>query len=386
MLYTKYEVSLCHSQFGEIREGINDMAKTTETVWPIEEHTKAKHEILSRYLGAWFPILGLKIPRILYIDGFCGPGRYEGGEPGSPVIALTQAMSLNKFLANTEVVFLFIDERCDRIDYLNTEIAQLPLPENFHVYTENNQFDKSLSSILDKLANEGLKLAPTFIFIDPFGWKGIPFDIVCRLLVNQRTEVFVNVMVDSINRFIEHPNPIDRQNIRDVFGVSEERIDKALQSPDRISALRQIYQEQLQKCARFVRYFEMRDSRNKVIYYLFFASNHPLGHKKMKEAFWRVDQQSGYKFSDRTDPNQPVLFEIDPSADLAEFLQRHYTGRVVNAEEVITFVENETPFITKHAKSALKQLENKTLIKVEQNKRDGTKRTRGFPDGVIIHF
>src|SRR5690554_564418 len=28
-----------------------------EPIWPIEEHTKAKHELLRRYLGAWFPIL-----------------------------------------------------------------------------------------------------------------------------------------------------------------------------------------------------------------------------------------------------------------------------------------------------------------------------------------
>jgi hypothetical protein len=36
------------------------MAKPNETLWEIEPHTKAKHEILQRYLGAWFPILGLK--------------------------------------------------------------------------------------------------------------------------------------------------------------------------------------------------------------------------------------------------------------------------------------------------------------------------------------
>jgi three-Cys-motif partner protein len=64
------------------------MAKPTETLWEIEPHTKAKHEILRRYLGAWFPILGSKIPKIVYIDGFCGPGRYKGGEEGSPIIAI----------------------------------------------------------------------------------------------------------------------------------------------------------------------------------------------------------------------------------------------------------------------------------------------------------
>ena len=40
------------------------MSKIVDTVWQIEEHTKAKHEILRRYLSAWFPILASKIPKI----------------------------------------------------------------------------------------------------------------------------------------------------------------------------------------------------------------------------------------------------------------------------------------------------------------------------------
>lgn len=28
-------------------------------IWKIEQHTQAKHELLRRYLGAWFPILAM---------------------------------------------------------------------------------------------------------------------------------------------------------------------------------------------------------------------------------------------------------------------------------------------------------------------------------------
>jgi hypothetical protein len=58
------------------------------TRWPLAPHTKIKHEILKRYLNAWLPILGSWAGRVVFIDGFAGPGRYSGGEPGSPVIAL----------------------------------------------------------------------------------------------------------------------------------------------------------------------------------------------------------------------------------------------------------------------------------------------------------
>ncbi|GAB4462345.1 MAG: hypothetical protein Kow0070_21270 [Anaerolineales bacterium] len=157
------------------------MTKPSATLWEIEPHTKAKHEILRRYLGAWFAILGAKLPRIVYIDGFCGPGRYVGGEDGSPIIALKEAMK-QPVLASSKVTFLFIDERDDRIGYLENEIALLNIPENFHIDIRVNEFDDTLTKILDALENRGAHLAPTFAFIDPFGFKGAPFRLVKRLI------------------------------------------------------------------------------------------------------------------------------------------------------------------------------------------------------------
>ncbi|MGC1375672.1 MAG: three-Cys-motif partner protein TcmP, partial [Anaerolineales bacterium] len=83
------------------------MTKPSETLWEIEPHTKAKHEILRKYLGAWFPILGSKNARIVYIDGFCGPGKYIGGEEGSPIIALHEA--IKQAILNLNLVFQHSD-------------------------------------------------------------------------------------------------------------------------------------------------------------------------------------------------------------------------------------------------------------------------------------
>lgn len=63
------------------------MAKRLDTIWDIEPHTAAKHDILRRYLQAWIPILGSTHERIVYIDAFAGPGIYKGGEDGSPIVA-----------------------------------------------------------------------------------------------------------------------------------------------------------------------------------------------------------------------------------------------------------------------------------------------------------
>ncbi len=64
------------------------MAAPKSVLWSKEAHTQAKHEILSRYLGAWFPILINKFHCACIIDGFAGPGEYERGEAGSPLLML----------------------------------------------------------------------------------------------------------------------------------------------------------------------------------------------------------------------------------------------------------------------------------------------------------
>ncbi len=49
--------------------------KPQQVTWDLEDHTRAKHEILRRYLNAWFPILAQGgFPRMVLIDGFAGPG------------------------------------------------------------------------------------------------------------------------------------------------------------------------------------------------------------------------------------------------------------------------------------------------------------------------
>jgi len=362
------------------------MSIPMDTTWSIEAHTTAKHEILRRYLGAWFAILGTSYPRIVYIDGFCGPGKYDGGESGSPIIALREALKHSNRLRISQVTFLFVDERADRISHLQSELSAFPIPDNFHLILQTGQFDIELSQLLDFVDSGNLRLAPTFSFIDPFGFKGIPFSLVRRLLANPNTEVFVSVMVNSINRFLEHPDPLTQKHIVELFGT-DEALNIAATSTNRMADLRMLYQQQLLSSAKYVRYFEMRNNSNLPIYYLFFAGNHPLGHKKVKEAFWRVDKSSGFCFSDATNPNQLVLFELDETPKLANNIQNSFRGERVTVRQIQNYVEEQTAFLAPHMKKALKQLEGEKQIQVEEFKIDSKKRHgKTFPEGVIVHF
>jgi len=303
------------------------MAVPKETVWDLDPHSRAKHEILRRYLGAWFPILSTYKDRILYIDGFCGPGRYKTGEPGSPIIALEVAKNHSQTLRG-DLQFWFIDERPDRIEHLKAELASLKLPSSFKTSPEVGRFHEKLAPLLTQAETENKSLPPTFVFIDPFGFSGIPFKLVSQFLKQPACEIFITFMVDAINRWLEHPNPEITQHIEDVFGTKE-AVTIASGGGNRVASLRILYQKQLQDVAKFVRYFEMRDSADRIQYYLFFASNNRLGHLKMKEAMWMVNPGGEFQFSDATNPNQLVLLETDSTAALIDTLLNQFKLRRV---------------------------------------------------------
>src|SRR5437667_12900872 len=89
------------------------------TLWQLEPHTRGKHLVLKGYLDAWFVIMGRWNGRILFIDGFAGPGEYEGGEPGSPLIALQSLRDhSSRHLVSAEVRFLFIEKDPPRAEHL----------------------------------------------------------------------------------------------------------------------------------------------------------------------------------------------------------------------------------------------------------------------------
>lgn len=82
------------------------------TTWDYAPHTRAKHRILRAYLDAWFPILASikKAERVLFVDGFAGPGEYSGGEEGSPTIAIRAALEHKaRFAVPVRLVFIEVD-------------------------------------------------------------------------------------------------------------------------------------------------------------------------------------------------------------------------------------------------------------------------------------
>lgn len=362
------------------------MAGPKETVWHAEPHTLAKHLILGHYLAAWFPILGRWNRRIVYYDGFAGPGRYSQGEAGSPIIALTFAKE-HSAAFKSELVFTFVERDSRRAAHLEAEIEKLGLPRNFKYTVLCDEFESALRRSLDDLEREGLQLAPTFAFIDPFGLKGLEFELVARLLRQQSCEVLITFMNQAIERWATEL-PAQIETLVGRRGAAE----LIARSSDRIGTARELYARSLRTAASFVRFFEMRDAGHRPIYDLFFASNNDLGHYKMKEAMWKADETGEYSFSDGVDPAQATLFSPDAARDFAPSLWEHFQGQTVYWEQIQKHTRDHTAFLEKHARGALKLLERDggvagRTVRVAEKRADGTPRRKNtFPDGTRVTF
>jgi hypothetical protein len=152
--------------------------------------------------------------------------------------------------------------------------------------------------------------------------------------------------------------------------------------------LRRLYQRQLEGCATFVRSFEIRDQPGRVLYYLFFASKHPLGHEKMKEAMWRADPTGAFRFADNTDPNQLVLLdpEVEAVVQLERLIVQRFAGQTVLEQQVEEYVLNETPFLDKHKRAALEPIEKRGGLTVEREPGRKKRAPGTFPDHLVLRF
>ena len=320
--------------------------------WLYRLHTGAKHRLLEEYLKGWLSILTRggqrRVPpvRLLLVDGFAGRGRYVRGEAGSPLLLVRVANQFVKWgleqrnPLRAEIHIAFIEHDLRNYEALVGEIdaAQADPDKRPEVILRppiQGEFATAIHSLLDE-ARE--KQTPMFVFVDPFGFAGIPLSAMKAILAVQRTEVFITFMVREANRFL---TTTDRdQAYTDLFGLRSDQLasfrERITDAPDREAQLRDLYINQLTAgaSARFVWQFRVfPDSGGATIYYMIHASQHIRAFKLMKDTTKRQGAQGEFTFYGRDDfarHAQLPLFGPDTGR-----LKQHMLERFIGQE--ITF-------------------------------------------------
>ena len=359
-------------------------------LWELEPHTAAKHQVLRAYLDAWIPVMGqqaLRVPwadakRLLLVDGFAGPGRYSGGQPGSPLIMLDAVISHAAFprLAGVTFNFLFVEHDARRVQHLHSEIAKLgQLPPNVSVRVELGEFESTFGAVIEDATGRGRRPIPTFAFIDPFGYSSASMSLTGRLLNFPRCEVLFFLPLSFIHRFVGRPG--QETALTSLFGCEDWRGAIPLQGSERSAFLLDLFERQLSANpgVERVRSFKL-STQDGQDYRLVFGLGHRKGLEIAKDAMWKVDPVAGTEFRATTLSGQDVLFApgelVDTGPLLAELRARFGTEwfTIEDAEECTL---EDTPFRMGHLRNkTLRPAAQAGLLEVDRQGAGGFKAAR----------
>lgn len=357
--------------------------------WKYKEHTQVKHEILSKYLSGWIRILG-RWHKVCYFDCFAGRGEYEDdgrAMPGSPLIALETASRVKeKFLYLREIVCFFIEKNKNNFENLN-EVVNEEInahPEKYDGITIIPPINDEFANVAYEIINQvGDRLAPSFFFIDPFGFSGVPFEVIKKILAFERTEVFITFMVRDVNRFLESSR--HRRSLEVLYGMQNVRgiLNTDYAGLPIEQALLKLYRNQLHEDAN-VKYtlpFKVNaDERLQTTYYLIHATNSPTGCELMKEIMYKAGTEGRFGYLGPAE-GQMSLTRYDGLSKLKEFLLNRFRSRILTYRDLRYETLLDTDFVKKLYRKALLELEEEEKISISGKGPRG-----GLQDGSRITF
>lgn len=162
---------------------------------------------MAEYFPSYAKIISSKHQprRIGYYDLFAGPGKYDDGNPSTPIL-----------LARNCVKDCYLRERVWMV--FNDKEYKNALEQNFTqefptgTFTQKVHFrDKEVGTcqginaflITDTMEN-GRNECPAVLFIDPFGYKNIDTSIIAKFLSYWGNEVFIFINTKRINPAFEN--------------------------------------------------------------------------------------------------------------------------------------------------------------------------------------
>jgi len=299
-----------------------------------------KHSVIKNYLKGWFPKMTLSptgCRMLLYIDTHAGRGKHLQGQLGSPLVALTTLLhhtSRDKMLQNAEVRYYFIERDTENAAALTDELATIPRPTNVSARAESGDCFTIIQNAIDAMEKNGGKMAPSFFFVDPYGFK-MPGSLLKKLIGYPKVELFINVIwreLDMAIRLVRGETKIKNvkrantsnslfpdepeedaeaeqikrvERFRAAQGATKITLEATLNSVFAGDGWRKIDAEdaddRADQCAALFRqitgarwgtHFRMMDN-GRVRYFLLHLTNHPDGRDLMKQCMWDACPEGG---------------------------------------------------------------------------------------------
>ena len=347
------------------------MADTLPTVWEAEPHTLAKHGILKTYLEAWAAILSKSRfgSELLFVDGFAGPGRYIGGELGSPLVALNSILAHNRPLEKS-VRLRFIELDTDR----HRHLAQCLMHQNARVAASSRiivekpilgDCQTEIRRLIAQRKRDEKPVGPALFFLDQFGYSQVPMSLIRAIMAERQCEVFSYLNGQRMNSYLSDKNKWE--SITNAYGDESWKAALGMSGRARQECLIGAYKNAIRNNAgtEYVWTFAVFNSGGQLIHWLVFATNHWNGLYEMKKAMWRADITGQYRFSDRVEGvgQRTFLSTLDDDQPATRLLEA-LAGQTLEESEVRDFVLTRTPYF--NFKSQVNKLRTANLAAPRQ--------------------
>jgi three-Cys-motif partner protein len=181
------------------------------------EQSRIKARIVAKYFWAWAKVItsrmGGQDKRIAYVDLFAGPGQYGDQTTSTPVIVLKKAIKEHDLREN--LVTIFNDKNAANVQSLQETIKAIPDIEKLRYEPQVRNEDVG-QKIIEAFSQA--KLIPTFLFVDPWGYKGLSLGLINSVLQNWGSDCVFFFNYNRINPGLS--NDLVRKHMNDLFGES----------------------------------------------------------------------------------------------------------------------------------------------------------------------
>jgi len=342
----------------------------------------AKAAITSKYFWSWAKIVGPRCAKhgsnIAYIDLFAGPGRYDDGTISTPLMVLKTAIDTPEL--HDILVTVFNDKDTVFASRLRKEISALPGIESlrFNPQVCCEQVGSGIVACFEQL-----RMVPTLMFVDPWGYKGLSLRLVQAVLKDWGCDCIFFFNYNRVNMGLS--NPLVVEHMEALFGSERVRSLSAtlpsLSPSDReLTVMEELVATHKDHGATYVLPFRFRNEQGtRTSHFLVFATKNFTAYHIMKEIMARESTSSAegvpsfeYCVADK---RFPALFALNaPLTSLADSLLQSFKGQTLSLERIYRIHSPGTPYVKSNYKQILKRLEKEGTIvatpSMESRRRD----------------
>lgn len=357
------------------------------------EQSAIKSTLVRKYFLSWAKIMNSKSngDRLGYIDLFSGPGIYDDGYESTPIQVAKLILCNEEF--RQKFVFFFNDKKKKNIDNLKKSLSQIDNFEDLEhspIITCSEVDEEFSKQFMD------MSLIPSFVFIDPFGYKGVTIDLIKSLTKDWGSDCILFFNYNRINPGIN--NSLVSEHMESLFGDTRlnelKDIIKNNPSISREEAILNQFSLSMKDIGiEYVLPFRFEcNNRKCTSHYLIFLTKNDIGYKIMKDIMAKESM---------CDDNDIGTFEFIPSSssqltflnnfkhsipNLKEDLLKTFSGKQFRVDTIFKLHNKDTPYISRNYKSALLELEEEKKILAYPPIRPMRKGEKTMADHVMITF